>query len=79
MRRSSEIVLAGPSRPCWQEIPGLFGDVIAVLTDPAAACIDGLRSTGDVPEHPTKPAHQFAPDIGVKRQPLEDRRSAQWR
>ena len=45
-----------------QEIPMLFGGVIAVLADPTSGCIDRLRPSGDVPEQATKSSDEFAPD-----------------
>ena len=53
--------------PSGQEIPRLFGDVITVLTDPAAGRVDRLRASGDVPEQATKSSHEVAPDIRVDR------------
>ena len=53
--------------PGRQEIPSLFGDVIAVLTDPASGCIDRLRACGNVPEQATKSPHEFAPDVRIDR------------
>ena len=49
----------------WQKIPRLFGDVIAVLTDPAAGCDNRLRPSGDVPEQATKSSLEFTPDVRV--------------
>ena len=51
--------------PGRQEIPSLFGDVIAVLADPASGCINRLRPSSNVPEQATKSADEFAPDICV--------------
>ena len=50
-----------------QEIPCLFRDVIAVLTDPASSRVDRLRTSGDVPEQAAKSADELTPDVWVDR------------
>ena len=55
------------SPPDREEIPSLFGDVIAVLTDPASGRVDRLRASGHVPEQATKPADELTPDVWVDR------------
>ena len=50
-----------------REIPRLFGDVIAVVTDPASRCVNRLRASGDVLEQATKSSYDFAPDNRLDR------------
>ena len=52
-----------------QEIPRLFGDMKAVLANPASYCVDRLRPSGDGPEQATKFTDEFATGIAVDQRP----------
>ncbi len=50
-----------------QEIPRLFGDMKAVLANPASGRVDRLRTSSHVPEQATKSTDEFAPGVWVDR------------
>lgn len=53
---SEKLSIDADALPGRHEIPSLFGDVIAVLTDPVSGRVNRLRGFGGVPEQAIKSA-----------------------